>query len=310
MQAYDSVAIEADIEVGGTDQLYNLLAGRDVMAQYGLEPQVVMTFPLLDRPRRRGEDVASRRATTSRVQDPPEEHVRQGRCRSPTSCSRSGGTSVVDASSRQPRPDELEARARARASSSSGTAGRRRRAAEEHFTRRRPPAPGARTTCPEAPLPDGDPVHLPALLVERLGVGSTSEARRLIAAGRRQARRRRGHGARRPAGARWKALRSRRGNAVSCASVARLRPAISPRAVQSDGVRKSLHSRQFGGLRAKPDSRHSDSTLKPLHESQRLFCASEEQRRSLKTQQRERSRPLGLPSRWAVQKEPVTSLLA
>ena len=47
MQAYDSVAVEADIELGGTDQLYNLLAGRDVMEAYGLEPQVVMTFPLL-----------------------------------------------------------------------------------------------------------------------------------------------------------------------------------------------------------------------------------------------------------------------
>ena len=47
MQAYDSVAIEADVEIGGTDQRFNLLAGRDVMPQYGLEPQVVMTFPLL-----------------------------------------------------------------------------------------------------------------------------------------------------------------------------------------------------------------------------------------------------------------------
>src|SRR5215211_5300980 len=47
MQAYDSVAIEADVEIGGTDQLYNLLAGRDVMQQYGLEPQVVITYPLL-----------------------------------------------------------------------------------------------------------------------------------------------------------------------------------------------------------------------------------------------------------------------
>src|ERR687887_876947 len=47
MQAYDSVAIEADVELGGTDQLYNLLAGRDVMEHYGLEPQVVLTTPLL-----------------------------------------------------------------------------------------------------------------------------------------------------------------------------------------------------------------------------------------------------------------------
>src|SRR3954463_7271067 len=47
MQAYDSVAIEADIEIGGSDQLYNLLAGRDVMQDYGLDPQLVMTYPLL-----------------------------------------------------------------------------------------------------------------------------------------------------------------------------------------------------------------------------------------------------------------------
>src|SRR6187397_2457293 len=47
MQAYDSVAIEADVELGGTDQLYNLLTGRTVMSAYGLEPQVVLTVPLL-----------------------------------------------------------------------------------------------------------------------------------------------------------------------------------------------------------------------------------------------------------------------
>jgi tyrosyl-tRNA synthetase len=47
MQAYDSVAVEADVELGGTDQLYNLLAGREVMQHYGLEPQVVLTVPLL-----------------------------------------------------------------------------------------------------------------------------------------------------------------------------------------------------------------------------------------------------------------------
>src|SRR5437762_1166284 len=47
MQAYDSVAVAADVELGGTDQLYNLLAGREVMEAYGLEPQVVLTVPLL-----------------------------------------------------------------------------------------------------------------------------------------------------------------------------------------------------------------------------------------------------------------------
>src|SRR5438105_7042691 len=47
MQGYDSVAIEADVELGGTDQLYNLLAGREIMEAYGLEPQVALTTPLL-----------------------------------------------------------------------------------------------------------------------------------------------------------------------------------------------------------------------------------------------------------------------
>src|SRR5919107_3324076 len=47
MQAYDSVAIDADVELGGTDQLYNLLMGRQVMEYYGKEPQCVVTTPLL-----------------------------------------------------------------------------------------------------------------------------------------------------------------------------------------------------------------------------------------------------------------------
>jgi len=47
-QAYDSVFLEADVELGGTDQLFNLNVGRDIMPGYGLEPQVVMTTPLLE----------------------------------------------------------------------------------------------------------------------------------------------------------------------------------------------------------------------------------------------------------------------
>src|SRR3954468_21327072 len=47
VQAYDSVGVEADVELGGTDQLYNLLAGRDVQVAYGQQPQVALTTPLL-----------------------------------------------------------------------------------------------------------------------------------------------------------------------------------------------------------------------------------------------------------------------
>jgi tyrosyl-tRNA synthetase len=47
-QAYDSVALKADVELGGTDQLWNLNVGRDIMPAWGLEPQVVLTTPLLE----------------------------------------------------------------------------------------------------------------------------------------------------------------------------------------------------------------------------------------------------------------------
>ena len=48
VQAYDSVALEADVEVGGTDQRFNLLAGREIQKAYGQEPQAVLTMPLLE----------------------------------------------------------------------------------------------------------------------------------------------------------------------------------------------------------------------------------------------------------------------
>jgi len=47
LQAYDSVVIEADLEMGGNDQIFNLLAGRDLMRSEGMEPQVALTMPLL-----------------------------------------------------------------------------------------------------------------------------------------------------------------------------------------------------------------------------------------------------------------------
>jgi len=47
-QGYDSVALLADVEMGGTDQTFNLLVGRDLMREYGQEPQVVLTLPLLE----------------------------------------------------------------------------------------------------------------------------------------------------------------------------------------------------------------------------------------------------------------------
>lgn len=48
MQAYDSVVVKADMEIGGNDQLFNLLAGRELMEKLGMEPQICLTLPLLE----------------------------------------------------------------------------------------------------------------------------------------------------------------------------------------------------------------------------------------------------------------------
>ena len=71
MQAYDSVAVEADVELGGTDQLYNLLAGRDVMEAYGLEPQLVLTTPLLLGPD--GDKMSASKGNYIGLAEPPEQ---------------------------------------------------------------------------------------------------------------------------------------------------------------------------------------------------------------------------------------------
>src|SRR5439155_15436150 len=72
MQAYDSVAIRADVEMGGTDQTFNLLVGRDIQRAYGKDPQVVFTMPLLvgtDGVRKMSKSFDNHVALT----DPPEE---------------------------------------------------------------------------------------------------------------------------------------------------------------------------------------------------------------------------------------------
>jgi tyrosyl-tRNA synthetase len=178
MQAYDSVAIEADIEIGGTDQRFNLLAGRDVMPQYGREPQVVMTFPLLV-----GTDgelkMSKSRGNYIGITEPPAEMF--GKVMSiPDKALEQWWTMLADG----PHPEdpmewklELARRITARWHGEEG-AGQ----GEAHFTRVVREG-GAPEDVPELPLPAGDPVHLPALLVDGLGVASTSEARRLIQQG-------------------------------------------------------------------------------------------------------------------------------
>ena len=178
MQAYDSVAIAADVELGGTDQLYNLLAGREVMPHYGLEPQVVLTTPLLvawD-----GAKMSSSQGNNIPLTAAPEEMF--GRTMRISDDQLAEWYRLI-MEQRVPDGDPLEAKLElarfiVRRSHGDDAAA----AAEAHFTRvvRRGEAPD---DVPDLALPQGDPVHLPALLVESLGVGSTSEARRLIQQG-------------------------------------------------------------------------------------------------------------------------------
>jgi tyrosyl-tRNA synthetase len=177
MQAYDSVAIEADVELGGTDQLYNLLAGRTVMEAYGLEPQVVLTTPLLlswD-----GAKMSSSVGNNIPLTAPPEEQF--GRTmRIPDDQLADWYRLVLE----RPVPDgePMEAKlALARAIVARSHGEEAAHGAEAHFTRvvREGQAP---EDVRKSRLPDGDPVHLPALIASEFGL-STSEARRLLTQG-------------------------------------------------------------------------------------------------------------------------------
>jgi tyrosyl-tRNA synthetase len=178
MQAYDSVAVEADVELGGTDQLYNLLAGRDVMEAYGLEPQVVLTTPLLvswD-----GKKMSSSEGNNIPLTMDPEEQF--GRAmRIPDELLPEWYRLVMERE--PPTGDPLEAKlelARFIVRRSHGEEGVRR--GEDHFTRvvREGRAPD------EAEIPvasvDGGSVYLPQLLSDQFGQ-SNSHWRRVIEQG-------------------------------------------------------------------------------------------------------------------------------
>jgi tyrosyl-tRNA synthetase len=177
-QGYDSVAVDADVEVGGTDQLYNLLMGRDVMQAYGLEPQAVITYELLV-----GTDGIEKMSKSVGnyvgIDEPPEEQF--GKVMSiPDAALAQWWRLCLDAEPPVVEPMQSKlALARGIVERFHGEEAARE--AEQHFTRvvREGQAPDE---VPEAPLPRHDPVHLPAVIAEMFGL-STSEARRLITQG-------------------------------------------------------------------------------------------------------------------------------
>jgi tyrosyl-tRNA synthetase len=179
MQAFDSVAIEADVELGGTDQLYNLLAGREVMQAYGLEPQVALTTPLLT-----GLDGRKMSASLGNyigLSELPEEQFGKT-MRISDELLPEYYRLVMESDTDPGALDPMEAKlalARFVVGRSRGESGATD--AEAHFTRvvREGRAPDE---VPETELPAGETVHLPALLRDVFGL-STSEGRRLIGQG-------------------------------------------------------------------------------------------------------------------------------
>ncbi len=183
LQGYDSVAVEADVELGGTDQKFNLLFGRDVQSTYGQEPQSIMTMPILV-----GTDGVQKMSKSLGnyvgVTDPPEEMF--GKLMSiPDEAMDEYYRLLLGAERPEGSPNEAK-RALARRLADRFHGEGAGAAAEEHFNRvfvrHAPPE-----EMPEVDLgdyrSDGDGlVHLPRLIAGAFGV-SSSEGRRLIQQG-------------------------------------------------------------------------------------------------------------------------------
>jgi tyrosyl-tRNA synthetase len=179
LQGYDSVAIKADVELGGTDQHFNLLLGREIQQAYGVRPQSILTMPILP-----GTDGVARMSKSSGnyigVDEPPEEIF--GKVMSIPDEVMPTYYSLLTHEEFDPDEHPGQAKRRlARILVAQFHGDDAAEAAEAHFDRlfkqREVPE-----DVPDFPLPDGDPVHLPALLRDAFGV-SGAEARRLIAGG-------------------------------------------------------------------------------------------------------------------------------
>ena len=179
MQAYDSVMLKADVELGGTDQLFNLMLGREVQQAYGERPQVAMTLPILP-----GTDGVRRMSKSTGnyigVTEPPEEQF--GKVMSVPDAQMDDFYRLLFPG--EPAPtghpgDEKRRLGRLVAERFHGQGAGE--AAESHFDRLFKDR-AAPDEVPEVQVPAGA-VHVPALLVDSLGVASRSEARRMVTQG-------------------------------------------------------------------------------------------------------------------------------
>jgi tyrosyl-tRNA synthetase len=179
LQGFDSVAVRADVELGGTDQKFNLLLGREVQSAYGVPQQSVLTVPILP-----GIDGVRRMAKSSGnyvgVTEAPEEMFGK-LMRVPDDVMPVYYDLLLDEPFDSERPAVESKRALAHAIVARFHDDAAAAAAEEHFDRlfveHAPPE-----EIDEAVLPETDPVHLPALISEHFST-TRSEGRRLLGQG-------------------------------------------------------------------------------------------------------------------------------
>jgi tyrosyl-tRNA synthetase len=178
LQGYDSVAIESDVELGGTDQTFNLLLARDIQRAYGKPQQAVLTLPLL--PGTDGRDKMSKSLGNHiGVTEPPEEQY--GKTLRLPDEAMATWFSLLAVDEPPPGTSPRDAKRRlARAIVERFHSGEAAVAAEAHFDRIHIDH-GVPDDTEVLRLPPG-PAHLPAVLAAAFAM-SRSEARRLLAAG-------------------------------------------------------------------------------------------------------------------------------
>lgn len=180
LQAYDSVAVEADVELGGTDQKFNLLLGRDIQTAHQMAPQAVVTMPILpgtDGVRRMGKSLGNHIGVT----EPPEEIF--GKVMSiPDEVMPQYYDLLLTSEPDPDLPPVQQKRALARAIVERFHSADAATAAETHFDRLFKAHDIPEDIEDFSVAPYGESVHLPAVVADAFGI-SRSEARRMIGQG-------------------------------------------------------------------------------------------------------------------------------
>jgi tyrosyl-tRNA synthetase len=195
LQAYDSVAVKADVELGGTDQLFNLIVGRDMQRAFGQPPQVALTMPLLV-----GTDGVQKMSQSLNnyvsIRDAPDEMFGK-LMRTPdrvlhqfaalAAAMGDEDVAFVKQAANDGGPGAAKAkRAVARSTVAlyhgEGAAGKAEDAFDRQFKEGKAPEEVAEARIPPSAI-DGDSVYLPRVLAELQLASSRSDARRLIAGG-------------------------------------------------------------------------------------------------------------------------------